>query len=95
MSRAYGTAIRDKLLLFKGMNMSQFDKMSRLNIVLNNIKNQCQEDEDDLDVYLSEINSMLDDLYENDFFGTEGSSDPRGDQRNGIFTMHNVEGFDD
>lgn len=29
-----------------------------------------------------EFNKMLDDLLEEDFFGTEGQCDPRGDHRN-------------
>ncbi|MFP2898777.1 hypothetical protein [Corallococcus sp. 4LFB] len=32
-------------------------------------------------VYLEKLNALLDDLLSEDFFGTEGQLDPRGDQR--------------
>lgn len=40
------------------------------------------------------LEDMLGDLAMDDFFGTEGQCDPRGDGRNGHWTMKLVEGVD-
>lgn len=40
------------------------------------------------------LDDGLDDLMSDDFFGTEGQSDPRGDARNGEWSMWRVEGID-
>ena len=37
---------------------------------------------EDKEVWANTIDGMLDDLLRQDFFGTEGSCDPRGDRRN-------------
>ena len=34
-------------------------------------------------------------MLSSDAFGTEGQNDPRGDQREGDFSMYYVEGLDD
>lgn len=47
---------------------------------------------DDAEVISEMLESMLDDLHQDDFFGTEGQWDPRGDFRDGKFTMGNVQG---
>ena len=39
------------------------------------------EDESNADVLREELDSMLDTLRDDDFFGTEGQCDPRGDGR--------------
>jgi aromatic ring hydroxylase len=59
--------------------------------VLERIQKQVVENEDDAAVYAEEFETMLNNLAENDFFGTEGSTDPRGDQRNGFWTMDDIE----
>lgn len=41
-----------------------------------------------------ELEIMLEDLLGQDAFGTEGQSDPRGDGREGRFSMNNVEGVE-
>lgn len=38
-------------------------------------------EKDDLKTVLDKFNKCLDDLCEEDFFGTEGQCDPRGDSR--------------
>lgn len=35
----------------------------------------------DREIWIGSLNKMCDDLLQQDFFGTEGQSDPRGDQR--------------
>jgi len=52
------------------------------NKVLDNIKQSFNHDDNDKDVWLEVFNDMLDDLRDDDFFGTEGQCDPRGDGRN-------------
>ena len=37
---------------------------------------------EDKEVWASSVDGMLDELLHQDFFGTEGQSDPRGDRRN-------------
>lgn len=51
------------------------------------VLNQMIEDFKDADkehrgVWVEELNVMLNNLLGEDFFGTEGQRDPRGDQRN-------------
>jgi hypothetical protein len=46
------------------------------------------------EAYAEMLEHMLDMLGQNDVFGTEGQSDPRGDQRNGLWTIDRVEGLD-
>lgn len=75
--------------------MSQFEEISRLNVVFNHIIALAQEDDQFRKEIIDQLNIILDDMYEVDAFGTEGQTDPRGDQRNGIFTMYNVEGYDE
>jgi hypothetical protein len=49
--------------------------------VFDNILNRMKEDSNDCKVYEEEINNVLDFLLGEDFFGTEGQLDPRGDHR--------------
>ena len=50
--------------------------------VLDNIKQQFDHsDKEQKQVWVDEINNTLDNLLAEDFFGTEGQLDPRGDQR--------------
>ena len=50
--------------------------------VLNNFINYLGEQEDDyLEIFLQDIDDMLDKILADDGFGTEGQCDPRGDRR--------------
>lgn len=50
--------------------------------VLKNIETQISEgDNDERQCWFETLNEMLDELLSNDFFGTEGQNDPRGDHR--------------
>lgn len=51
-------------------------------MVLRRIADQCEKDPDDAQVYCEEVTRMLDGLMTEDFFGSEGQCDPRGDHRN-------------
>jgi flagellar motor component MotA len=51
--------------------------------VLDNMKELFKNSEKgDKQVMVNDLNEMLDMQRDNDFFGTEGQSDPRGDNRN-------------
>lgn len=67
----------------------------RVITVLNRMVKQCEEDDDNASAYSDHLEVMLDDLSSNDFFGTEGQCDPRGDQRDEVFTMYYVQGIDE
>lgn len=49
-----------------------------------------QGDETMAEMFADELDYMLDDMSSNDFFGTEGQLDPRGDYRNGKWTLTNL-----
>jgi len=55
---------------------------------------QVEEDEDYAEVYAEELEGLLENLHQCDFFGTEGQNDPRGDFREGVWSMLKVEGID-
>lgn len=63
--------------------MAKFKKATSKNLrqVFDAILKQCEEDPIDAKIYAKEINDMLDRLKSEDFFGTEGQCDPRGDHR--------------
>lgn len=51
--------------------------------VLRNLATMCEEDSV-LSVEVGmRLDEVLDDMLDNDVFGTEGQNDPRGDRRNG------------
>ena len=52
------------------------------------------QDNDNALMFADMLDEQLDMLSEEDAFGTEGQIDPRGDQRNGEWSMYNVEGID-
>ena len=53
-----------------------------LNVVLDRIKAQVANDgKEGAKYYCEALNDMLDELLGDDFFGTEGQNDPRGDHR--------------
>ena len=62
--------------------------------VLERIAKQVLHDEDELPAWADALEDMLQLLHNDDFFGTEGQSDPRGDFRNGAWSMSLVEGVD-
>jgi hypothetical protein len=67
----------------------------RIKTVFERILSSVQNDPDMADMYMEVLDEMLTDLQSSDAFGTEGQCDPRGDQRNGEFSMNCVEGIDD
>jgi len=67
----------------------------RLLKVLNNMIHLVEEDYNGYAGGFSDIlEEGLDTLLENDYFGTEGQCDPRGDHRDGDYSMEYVEGVD-
>lgn len=73
------------------MNKTQL----RVKTVLERIMEQVLEDEKEAEQYSIELDSMLGTLLSEDFFGTEGQKDPRGDERDGIWSMQRVQGIDE
>lgn len=63
--------------------MPPFRRMNRKNArkALLRLADMIEQDDHDGPVLINELNSMLDDLLADDFFGTEGQNDPRGDHR--------------
>jgi hypothetical protein len=62
--------------------------------VLERITLSVKESAGAAEVYSEALDAMLDDLAMDDVFGTEGQSDPRGDFREGDWSMANVQGVD-
>jgi hypothetical protein len=62
--------------------------------VLERIAELAKNDEDDADMLAESLEGMLEDIAQNDGFGTERQCDPRGDGRNGQWSMTRVEGVD-
>jgi len=60
-------------------------------LVLQRLQKMAEYSEDDAEVLSDVLEDVLTDLHSNDFFGTEGQCDPRGDFRNGEWSMNNVE----
>ena len=57
--------------------------ISNFENVLDNMKNFFNNsDKADKQIIVDDLNEMLDMQRDNDFFGTEGQLDPRGDNRN-------------
>lgn len=63
-------------------------------LVLNRMLAMAQQNEDDAEMLAEALDEMLDDIASNDGFGTEQQCDPRGDFRNGEWSMDRVEGLD-
>lgn len=66
---------------------------TRVTCVLRRLENLLDND-DDAEIIAEELETWLNDLLHDDFFGTEGQTDPRGDFRNGQWSMTRVEGID-
>ncbi len=67
----------------------------RITVVCGRIVETSIADEAMAEVYATGLQAMLTSLEDNDFFGTEGQCDPRGDQRDEEWSMDNVQGLDD
>lgn len=59
--------------------------------VLNRLAKMCEEDADFAACLSDDLEAMLTEIHAQDWFGTEGQTDPRGDFRNGHWSMHKVE----
>lgn len=55
----------------------------RVALVLRRMADMAERDEEHASALAEELEPMLDAMHGNDFFGTEGQCDPRGDFRNG------------
>lgn len=66
----------------------------RVALVLRRLTEMAERNWDEAESLADGLEIMLDELHEVDFFGTEGQSDPRGDFRNGHWSMARVEGID-
>ena len=71
-------------------------QQKRNQLVLERLIEMYNADKNDGDTIGDALEFMLDDLAENDFFGTEGQSDLRGDQRDNktVYTMWYVDWVD-
>lgn len=70
------------------------DTQRRVLLVLERIAQAVTNDEYDADVWSIELEASCVSLMGQDFFGTEGQSDPRGDWREGHWSMDRVQGVD-
>jgi hypothetical protein len=59
--------------------------------VLNRLVKMCEEDAEFAGDFKDDLNLLLNGIQAEDGFGTEGQSDPRGDFRNGRWSMDKVE----
>jgi len=73
------------------MNIEQ----QRVVKVLERMIDMAKEDKDYAGMFSVSLQGELEDMMMDDAFGTEGQCDPRGDGRNGEFSMNYVEGVDD
>jgi hypothetical protein len=58
-----------------------------LTTVLTRIIERVRNDPDEAEVYSEAVEGILDSYRDNDFFGTEGQLDPRGDMREGDWSL--------
>ena len=77
--------------------MSEFDTLSRLNIVLQRVRNLAQSNANFQQDFIGELDATLDDMLDGGVFGDDGALDPRGDQSKGSFSLldENIEGYDE
>jgi len=66
-------------------------KQANVCVVLNRLSDLAKSDEDYADMLSYWLEDFLDRIKRTDGFGTEGQNDPRGDFRNGEWTMDNIE----
>lgn len=70
-------------------------QVTRLSVVLGRLYEASKNfEEEEAEAWTDEIEALLNKVASEDGFGTEGQSDPRGDFRNGEWTMRRVEGLD-
>lgn len=74
--------------------MKQSKQQKRNELVLQRLIAFSNEDKEAAKYLVEALDNMLIDLCQDDFFGTETQMDPRGDGRNGFWTMKKVEGID-
>lgn len=63
--------------------------------VLENMIQLCKDAYDYAEQFSEFLDESLDDMKGDDAFGTEGQCDPRGDFRDGEYSMYHVEGIDE
>lgn len=66
----------------------------RVVAVLERMVAMAKADKGDADAFADMLEEGLSDMHSMDGFGTEGQCDPRGDFRNGKWSMKKVEGVD-
>jgi hypothetical protein len=69
-------------------------QQERVAKVLDNMKAMALEDDDNAAMFAEGLELYLNELNGEDAFGTEGQSDPRGDFRDGDWSMNRVQGLD-
>jgi hypothetical protein len=67
----------------------------RVGKVLRKMEQLAKDDEFFAELFSDELERSLTVLKDNEHFGSEGQCDPRGDGRDGEFSMHHVQGVDD
>jgi len=68
------------------------DQAKRVITVLDRMIDLVNQDEEYADAFSDHLDDMLESLMSYDCFGIEGQNDPRGDGRDGEWTMWNVQG---
>jgi len=79
--------------MFGGEVMEQVQK--RMVKVLKRMIDLCKEDVGYAENFSDDLQLMLYEYLQDDFFGTEGQEDPRGDFRDGEWSMYWVKGVDE
>jgi len=69
-------------------------KQKRVIKVLERMIEEIKTDEYFAEILIDELETILTNIHNDDGFGTEGQCDPRGDFRNGTWSMKKVEGVD-
>lgn len=72
------------------MNINQL----RIIAVLERMTHLVKSEEHFAEAFSPYLDDMLDSIHNEDGFGTEGQSDPRGDFREGLWSCEKVEGID-
>lgn len=70
------------------------DQAKRVITVLDRTIDLINQDEEYADMMSDYLDDMLEDLLNYDAFGSEGQNDPRGDGRDGEWTLWRVQGID-
>lgn len=68
------------------------DTQKRVAKVLENMRDMALANEDDAAMFSDFLENGLNEMLGEDAFGTEGQNDPRGDWRDGEWSMDNVQG---